>query len=394
MAIFGNLSKVKIKDVKNNFEYKAVLRENKKIADKHNPINKDGGDGRSIPLLKLNPRDASDLITQHYKTIKDTIKQVQDIIAEAGWQYMPDLNSLQCVILHYMIEVVDKNVYSDLTIYSVYEVVDLLSKPDTQLACHFNKLNTIGPKMREFVSKHPNAKWAYHTPVFTHQDQINLFCKEHYFVAECEPTFAAELETPSEVATVETDVLLVKPKPAVQYILYLKPTFSQLSYHQTVFSSLLDAVITRVLNRKNAVSVIVSFTHQGLYEIDWNKCLTESDWDTLRPMVEKSAVNYLTSNFDLLHDKLIELYDKSSKAKRQAEEDDNDETQAAWDEAEAANYEFTKNHNSTDTEAKYKNVPDFIYKAIIKFFRKPTSKEVFIQQLTLESKDVCRKTFT
>jgi hypothetical protein len=397
IVIFWNLSKLKIKEVKNNLEYKAVLRENKQLAAKRNPIHKDSGDGRFIPLLVLNPRDASDLIIQHCNTIKDTIKQVQCIIAEAGMKHMPHLNALQCVILHYMIEVVDKNVYSDLNIHSVYEVVDLLSKRDTLLACHFNELDTIGPKLRSFVTHHPNAKWSYHNPVFSQTDQINLFCKEHYFVAECEPAPAAELETPAEVASVETDVLPVKPEPTVQYIFYLKPTFSQLSYHQTVFLSLVDAAITRFLNGKNAVSVVASFTHEGLYEIDWNKCLTDSDWETLRPMVEKSAVNYLTSNFDLLHDKLMELNEKYSKAKRETDENDTAETQAAFDEACEAKDEFTKNHNANDIEAKYKNVPDFVYKAIIKFFRnptKPTSKEVFIQQLTLQAKDVCHKLFT
>ena len=201
-----------------------------------------------VPIIKISNKGRDYIkyftvifeITKHLQSkIKNFLKNKENII----------LCPLECIILHYMIQIVDQKEYSDINIINIYEIIDLYNNSfhdidgHEQCLCkkhfnatqsivknkkiddiklylykHFEKTEDIKNILRLFHIKYPNVNWLMNHSVY-HEGNNNFIMSKKF----------------SLIGYDEDNVVIA----------YIKPQFNSLNYNEIIVNSIFD---THLLN--------------------------------------------------------------------------------------------------------------------------------------------------
>jgi len=182
--------------------------------------------------------------------IKDLLKKKEAII----------LCPLECIILNYIIKIIDQKKYSDININDIYDIIDLyndsfhdINEHETCLCkkhfnatqsivknkkiddmklylySHFEKIDVIKNIMRLFHKKYPTINWLINHSVFYEGNNNFIMSKQFQLIGYNEETVV---------------------------IAYVKPQFNSLNYNEIIVDSIFDTHLLNNVkkNKENEIS--------------------------------------------------------------------------------------------------------------------------------------------
>ena len=275
IAILNNVCKSDITPVNNIKGYYILLRE----GDKEIPIIKISNKGNDY----INYFNAIFDICSHLKVkIKNLLKNNEQLI----------LCPIECIILNYMIQIVDKKEKSNINIVDIYDIFDLynnsfesdkinghdnclcrkhfnkVKKNDVKnqkidniklyLLKHFEKINDIKNIMSIFHEKYPQINWLMNHTV--HYEGNNNFIMGGNF----------------NIIGYDENIVIIS---------YIKPQFNSLNYNEILVNSIFDTYLINNLKKykkeneinenykrfygKKVITCIFTLDRNEPYYIDW-----------------------------------------------------------------------------------------------------------------------------
>jgi len=219
-----------------------------------------------IPIIKISNKGRDYIkyftilfeMTKHLQSkIKNFLKSKENII----------LCPLECIILNYMIQIVDQKEYSSINIIEIYQIIDLYNdsfhdidghehclckkhfntpQPTVKnkkiddmklyLYKHFEKTEDIKNTMRLFHTSYPNVNWLMNHSVY-HEGNNNFIMSKKF----------------SLIGYDEENVVIA----------YIKPQFNSLNYNEIIVNSIFD---THLLNNvKKYKEDVISENYKRFY---------------------------------------------------------------------------------------------------------------------------------
>lgn len=237
---------------------------------------------KNIPIVRLSEKGQD--YNEYYKIIFETITNVQSKISDVLKTHVQIiLCPLECVILHYITQIVRRKMESSISIIDLYNIVDIYSnsfsnecfghenclckkhfcivkqthtnktdKMKLYLKHHFEKIDDIKTTMDIFQKKYPNINWLLQYPV--------------------------EYNGNSSFKT-KTVFNLIGYDNENVFICYVKPQFNSLNYNEILINSIFDTHLLENLDTNNeryikftdkkVITCILTLDRTEPYFIEW-----------------------------------------------------------------------------------------------------------------------------
>ena len=247
---------------------------------------------KKIPIIKLSNLGKDYL--NYFQIIKENITNIQNKLKiflnnDKQMQLCP----LECIILHYIIEIVENKQYSNISIQDLYNIIDIYNNSysseykncHTNCLCnkhfntiknviptkkinnmklyllkHFEKINDIKNKINMLYLKYPKINWLVNSCVkYEGNDDFIIYNKFNF----------------------------IGYNDSHVFICYLKPQFNQLNYNDVLVNSIYDTHILHNIqqfnsdgkennvynnfNGKKIITCVFSLDLDKPYYIEWNK---------------------------------------------------------------------------------------------------------------------------
>jgi hypothetical protein len=250
-----------------------------------------------IPILKISNKGTEYI--NYFNIIKEMIIHMQDKVKV----FLKDNNELilcplECIILYFMIEIVENQKYSSITIGDIYDIVDIYykgfenifighdyclckkhynqsflninednrnNKIKLYLKNHYDKTRNIKYAVKKISELYPNINWLYN----------------HYIKYDGNDNFKINKRF-ALIGYNETDVINC----------YIKPQFNELNYNETLMTTIYDShLLSNVcklddegqlsknynkFNGKNIISCIFTLDYDKPYLINWKNINNEN----------------------------------------------------------------------------------------------------------------------
>ena len=185
---------------------------------------------------------------KYYDIIMETIKAVQGKIDNLFKSKSPFLCPFECVILYYLIQIIHNGIFTNFSIYELYNIVDIYSKSfnhsisghehclckkhfsnkqfseknnslQTYLLNHYEQINTTSNMYNNFLTSYPCVNWLIdHQLYFNHSGESNNF----------------ELSQKFSIIGYDTKNV---------FIVYVKPNVSSLNMNAIIIQSIYDTLL-------------------------------------------------------------------------------------------------------------------------------------------------------
>jgi len=273
---------------------------------------------KEIPIIKIS--DYGRDYKHYYNVIFENIQNIQIKLKDfLNKNIQILLCPLECIILYYMMEIVNQKQYSNISIQDVYNIIDIYSCSFCQnnshehsncLCCkhfnnkkhviitskinnmqlyllnHFEKMNTIKNIMDMMYSKFPKINWLVNNISFYEGNETFKIYNKCDFIGYN-----------------DTHVI----------ISYIKPQFNQLNYNDVLLDSIYDTYFLynikkfdekgeennnyKRFNGKNIITCIFSLDLDEPYYIDWvnesgKNIIKENEGELLRLLYEGIMEKY------------------------------------------------------------------------------------------------------
>ena len=343
--IFHKVCSSNIKRVINMNEYFKLLHEKPK----------DDIPKNYIPILKVSDkgRDYLSYFDIIYYTILHVQSKMSNLLRE---NTQITLCPLECIILHYMIEIVERKIHSSISIIDVYDIVDIYSNSfsnecighETCLCktqfCKVNQISTAKVDKTKLFLKH-------------HFEQITKIKTAIDILYSTYPNISWLVSHPCKYNgngsfDITNIFKFIGYDNETVVICYVKPQFNSLNYNETLLHSILDTHFihntlpgTNNYERftgKKAITCILTLDREEPYYIEWkdsemnNIIITKKDiivkqiqdgilekykqetngiyyfytyWRTHCPEKDKTPLNFMA----FLQEKLEKLKDEKTK---------------------------------------------------------------------------------
>jgi hypothetical protein len=238
-----------------------------------------------IPIIKLSDKGRD--YDKYFNIIGETITYVQSKISELLKTHTQiTLCPLECVILHYITEIVDKKIDSSISIIDVYDIIDIYSnsfssecighdeclckkhfctvkhthtnkidKMKLYLKYHFEKIDKIKITMDVFQQKYPNISWLVKQPVKYNGNS------------------SFKIKASFNLIGYDDDNVI---------ICYVKPQFNSLNYNEILITSIFDTHLIHNIDAssenyvrfsgKKVITCILTLDRTEPYYIEWYDC--------------------------------------------------------------------------------------------------------------------------
>ena len=267
-----------------------------------------------IPIIKMSIK-GRDYI-KYFTIIDEFIKKIQEKIKDLIKQKVQiTLCPLECIMLHYMIQITDQKQFSDINIVEVYDIIDIYNnsfdennighdnclckkhfnknkvreegtskKIDSMkiyLGKHFEKIKDIKNIMSLFHLRYPKVNWLINHPV-KHEGN-NSFSVTQKFTL---------------IGYNESNVI----------ICYIKPQFNSLNYNEIIMNSIFDThLINNVkkydkneitdnykrFNGKKVTTCIFTLDRNEPYYIDWSNYIKDN-----KEMINTMICSYMIEKYN------------------------------------------------------------------------------------------------
>jgi hypothetical protein len=254
-----------------------------------------------VPILKISKgRDD----TKYYNIIYEFMHSVQDkITIFIKKNKHISLCPLECIILYYMIQIVNEGQYSNIYINEVYNIVNMYSKcfnstleghdnckcknyfsennetiVDNKLYNylfnHYEKIKEINPILNSIYTKYPDINWLTE---FT----IRYTGKTDYFKMSKQFTF---------IGWNDENVI----------ICYIKPQFNALNYNEILMNSIFDTYLIQNDKEhkqtfgKKIIACVITLDMQEPYYFNWNGLM-----DDANECVKSHVYDFITDKYKL-----------------------------------------------------------------------------------------------
>ena len=283
---------------------------------------------KEIPILKISDKGRD--YKNYFHSINDIIKSLQTKIEHLLNNRQIFLCPLECILLNYMIEIVDQKKYSNINIIDIYDIIDIYSssfdvndighdkclckekfnitkekinknkKIDNMklyILKHFEKIQDIKNIMSLFYEKYPQINWLLnHTLKFNGNDTFKVSKKFKVIGYD------------------DNNVI----------ICYIKPQFNSLNYNDILMDSIFDTYLMRNIKKyeikqdgnqvvsenykrfsnKKIVICVFTLDRKEPYYIDWfdiiqtnTEIITNSIYSSImeKYLLENSRIFYFYS---------------------------------------------------------------------------------------------------
>jgi hypothetical protein len=227
--------------------------------------------------------------------IIDNIKSKVDNILN---NKINELCPLESIILYYLIEIIDKGIYTEITMNELYNIIDVYSKSysincqghdkcicnkcfdnittieknsniekmGNYLFNHYENINNLGKIYDDFLSKYSKINWLINHKIYYNG------CNNEYIIYK--------------------DFQLLGYDNNDIYIIYIKPQFNDLNYNDTLVESIYDSYILKSIklpnndikndeynklyedykkfNNKNIYTIVFSLDNKKYHLFQWN----------------------------------------------------------------------------------------------------------------------------
>jgi len=293
-AIFHEVCESDVTEATTMKEYYTLLKKDKKIKDS------------IIPIIKIS-NCGKDYI-DYFEIIRENIKNIQiKLKAFLCNNNKILLCPLECIILHYMFQIVNQKEYSNITIQDLYNIIDIyrdsfnekmidshnqclcnkyfhlkkthiktqkINSMNFYLLNHFEKINKVKNLVNNVYSKYPKINWLVNNIIFYKgNDSFEIYNKYDF------------------VGYNDTHVI----------ICYIKPQFNQLNYNDVLIDSIYDTYflnnikkfdkdkkennLYKKFNGKKIVTCVFSLDTDEPYYIEWtnkNDCKNGLNNDNIK----------------------------------------------------------------------------------------------------------------
>jgi len=283
-AILGNLKMERIKLVSGWKDYVKILEKNSKNIKLQMSVN------NIIPIIQFRSRGDGEEYARYCKVILSTMDRIITELTSIGKRQMHYFCPLECVILYYMLECMEKGKHQDITISDVYTIIDIYSKAfdssarghdycickshfaddlsektDLQrkhqeyIRNHYDQMSQIWATLDIFMAEHPKVNWLYQLGV----------------------KFSGGLENDNKDFSIHTGYPLLCYDDANVYVFTLKPQFNDLNFNEVMVKSICDTWMCMNVNNikfidKSIVSCVLSLNKEELYIVDWTHIVYEN----------------------------------------------------------------------------------------------------------------------
>lgn len=251
---------------------------------------------KEIPIIKISDK-GRDYI-KYYNIIYEFIKKIQEkikLLLKKNEQIV--LCPLECIMLNFMIQIIDQKQYSDINIIEIYDIIDIynnsFNENDTghdKCLCkqHFNKLaeerhNKKIDYMKLYLGKHFEK-------IKDVKNIMSLFYKQY-------PTINWLMNYP---VTYEgnNSFSISRRFPLIGYdksnviICYIKPQFNSLNYNEIIMDSIFDTHLVKNVKKykeenvlsenynklygKKVITCIFTLDRNEPYYIDWSNYIEDN----------------------------------------------------------------------------------------------------------------------
>lgn len=287
-----------------------------------------------LPILKLSNRGNDynqyfdyiwENIVNIFKYLKATLNDNKEI----------KLCPLECIILYYMVEIINNGKFSNINMIDVYNIIDIyrdsfnfndnhnmighdncdckhiFKNPTHQniksknvdnmklfLKNHFEKVNEIKHIMSIFHDKYPNINWLIHHPI-TYEGNHSYFKMRNHFD-------------------------LIGYDANTVAICYVKPQFNLLNYNEVLMHSILDTYFLKNIkkgkdddeyennynkfNGKQIITCVFSLELKEPYYIDWKDKDGRDLIDINKKIILQTINNYILEKYKLENNRMFYFY--------------------------------------------------------------------------------------
>ena len=279
--------------------------------------------GKNLCILEIS-NNGKDYI-KYYNIIKNNIINLQKKIEHIISGKVQKLCPYESIILHYMIQITDKGIYTQISINDLYNITDIYFNSYTNtlkghkkclcntcfsnnmlkinnnesmkkyLINHYEIIKNIGEIYNQFLLEYPKINWLINHKI-NYGSDTNDFNLYKYFN-------------------------LIGYNKDTVFIFYIKPQFNNLNYNNILLESIFDTYLIKSIKKskdescadkefndykkfynKKIITIVFSLDNNHYYPIYWN----DNDNNDLIDINKKYCIN-------LLNDSLIKKYNIESK---------------------------------------------------------------------------------
>lgn len=277
-------------------------------------------DKKFIPLLQFKTsttdRDYNHYSTVIHETMLRIIKELESIQVRSLNYFCP----LECLVLYYMIECIEKGKYQAITINDLYNIIDtyrhafddmasghdhceckrhfppsniqrsdLQKKQSEYLRNHYDRVQHVSAMLDIFVANHPKVNWLYQHPVqYEGYEYGNEF-------------------------TISTGIPLLGYDDTQVYAFTIKPQFNELNFNEIMVETFCNTWILsntaptsnnyNKFQNKPVISCIISLNRTELYTVEWTKTIVEN-----RDFFINMLYQILSKEFSIKHEQYYNTF--------------------------------------------------------------------------------------
>jgi hypothetical protein len=250
-----------------------------------------------IPILKISNKGAE--YVKYFNIINDMIIHIQDKLRI----FLKDNNELvlcplECIILYFMIEIVENKKYSSITIGDIYDIIDVYHKGFENIFLGHDNCLCKKHCIQSFLNKNEDLQ----------NNQIKLYLKNHYDktrnikytvqkISELYPNINwlynhSIKYDGNDNFKISKHFTLIGYNETVVINCYIKPQFNELNYNETLMTSIYDTHLLSNIcklndegqisknynkfNGKNIISCIFTLDYDKPYLINWKNMNNEN----------------------------------------------------------------------------------------------------------------------